>query len=107
MTLDRRWKLEATGAIHDGLLGVRAALLRLELSARSASGRKERNVVNPESTPDLPNLIPQTVFKETLSGEKFYSRLAELEAQGAKIETMEVGKGNGEWEIQYRIQETP
>ncbi len=56
--------------------------------------------------PELPNLIPPTVFKETLSGEKFYSRLAEIQASGGKIETMEVSKkGNSVWEIIWRLVE--
>jgi len=46
----------------------------------------------------------QTVFRETLWGEKFFARMAELQSQGAKIETMSRSKeGNAVWEIVYRL----
>ena len=52
--------------------------------------------MNPE-----PELFP-TVFRETLWGKQYFDRIEQLQASGAKIETQEVGKGNGEWIITWR-----
>ena len=48
-------------------------------------------------------LFPPSVFRETLWGEKFFARLAELKAMAAKIEMMERSKeGNAVWVITWR-----
>jgi hypothetical protein len=49
------------------------------------------------------SLYPPNVFKETLWGERFLSRMAELKAMQAKIEMLERSKeGNGVWVITWR-----
>ena len=55
----------------------------------------------PEHQPDLIG-PPPTVFKEVLWGQRYFERMAEIQAAGHKIEMQEVGKSNGEWIITWR-----
>lgn len=51
---------------------------------------------------ELELLYPPTVFRETLWGARYFERMAELEAAGARIETQERGRGNAEWIVTWR-----
>lgn len=51
--------------------------------------------------PELP-LYPPTVFRETLWGENYFKRMAELRAEGSRVEFMDQVGSNGVWLITYR-----
>ena len=47
-------------------------------------------------------LSPPTVMREVLTPETFTERMAAIEAEGGKVEMMEVGKTNSQWIITWR-----